>query len=107
MDPTSVNPNVANPDGIVVVLSVIVMAFTILTYMLYERITWLTGSMESHSTLMLRLEALRTSNEGTPIKVIWWDPKIEDWPHEGEHGDEAELKTIYLGIPLDRRKNKS
>ena len=61
-----------------------------------ERMTWLTGALESHSFLQLRLAAKK---EGIPL--VWWDKTIEPWPHKGEHGEPADLETIH-GHPYVR-----
>jgi hypothetical protein len=66
-------------DWLLVILTLVIAALTYLVWKVYERIAWLTGSMESHSDLMLRIEALR-GIEVKPIELVWWDPTIEDVP---------------------------
>jgi hypothetical protein len=66
---------------------------------------WLTGAIETHSDLMLRIEARRGIN-GEPIKLIWWDPTIETIATKKEHGQEIDLTTIYMYLPLEMRKNR-
>jgi hypothetical protein len=67
---------------------------------LNKDLTWFTGSMESHSALMLRLEAKHQN-----VPVIWWDPNTAAPPsHEHQkHGDSAELKEIYLYVDREFR----
>ena len=79
--------------------------FTFLVWKVYELIAWLTGAMETHSDLMLRIEALRGIND-MPIKLVWWDPTIEKIPTKKEHGQEIDLSTIYMYLPLEMRRNK-
>jgi hypothetical protein len=74
----------------------VIIAFLLLflLWRLNRRVTWLTGALESHSTLMLRIEAKR-GIDGKPIKAIWWDPNREKPPFKGTHGVEADLEQIY------------
>lgn len=67
-----------------------------------ERMNWLTGALESHSCLQLRLAAKK---EG--IRVVWWDKNIEPWPHKGEHGEAADLDVIYVGLPPKLRRGSA
>ncbi|MGE0383434.1 MAG: hypothetical protein AB7Q97_01810 [Gammaproteobacteria bacterium] len=85
-------------DCIMILLTAIIAFFTFLVWKVYERIAWLTGAMESHSDIMLRIEAKRGINE-EPIRLVWWDPTIESLPTKQEHGSEIELKTIYCYLP--------
>lgn len=67
---------------------------------LQERMNWLTGSMESHSSLMVRLEAKKQG-----IQAVWWDPTEEDWPLTGPHGANATIEKIRIGMnPRDRKE---
>lgn len=92
-------------NWIMIGLTLIIAFFTYLVWKVYERIAWLTGAMESHSNIMLRIEAKRgISNQ--PIKLVWWDPTIEPPPVKGDHGQEIDLNTIYVYLPLSQRKNK-
>jgi hypothetical protein len=65
-----------------------------------EDIAWFTGSMESHSALMMRLEAKRQN-----VAVCWWDPERADPPsrEHQKHGDSAELREIYLYVDREFR----
>lgn len=92
-------------NWIMIVLTVIVVFFTYLVWKVYERIAWLTGAMETHSDLMLRIEAKRGIN-GHPIKLVWWDPTLEPPPVTREHGKEIDLNTIYMYRPLSQRRNR-
>ena len=88
-----------------VVLTGVITVFTYLVWRVYARIEWLTGAMETHSNLILRLEAKR-GIDGTPIKVLWWDPTIEEPPVKRVHGEEVDLSTIYLYVPLRERRHR-
>ena len=69
-----------------------------------ERLNWFTGALESHSSLMLRIEAARGIN-GKPIEAIWWDPTLEKAPVKREHGKAAQLERIYVFVPMEERQN--
>jgi len=90
---------------LLVVLTAVIAFFTYLVWLVYHRIAWLTGAMESHSALMVRIEAGRAPH-GKPIEVIWWDPTIEPFPFSGAHGQVATLERIYVGIPPQYRRHK-
>jgi hypothetical protein len=90
-------------DVLLIILTAVIAFFTYLVWLVYDRIAWLTGSMESHSALMVRLEAARAAS-GQAIEVIWWDPTIEPFPFTGAHGQLAKLERIYIGIPPKHRK---
>jgi hypothetical protein len=90
----------------ITVIATLVIAFlTFLVWKVYERMAWLTGAMETHSDLMLRIEAQRGIN-GEPIKLVWWDPTIGKTPTKKEHGQRIDLSTIYVYLPLEMRQNK-
>jgi len=93
-------------DWIMIILTLVIAFFTFLVWKVYERIAWLTGAMESHSDIMLRVEAKRGIKDGKEIKLIWWDPTIEKPPIKREHGQEIELDTIYVYLPPEERKEK-
>lgn len=92
-------------DWLMVVLTFVIAIFTILVWRVYQRIAFFTGAMESHSTMMLRIEARKHN-----IPIVWWDPtlqgpSVKSWPpFTGEHGKEAVLNEIYIGIPVENRK---
>jgi len=88
---------------LMVFLTALIALFTFLVWKVYERIAWLTGAMETHSDLMLRIEAKRGIN-GSPIKLIWWDPTIEKPPGKREHRQEVDLDTIYCYLPPGERQ---
>lgn len=94
-------------DWIMVILTLVIAFFTFLVWKVYDRMAWLTGAMESHSDIMLRIEAKRGIKEGEAIKLLWWDPTIEDPPVKREHGKEVDLNTIYVYLPLHHRKKKT
>jgi hypothetical protein len=86
-----------------VFISALLLIISFFAWRISSRVAWLTGAMETHSTMMLRIEAKRGIKE-KPIKLIWWDPSIEPFPFSGEHNTEAELSEIYLGIPPKHRR---
>ena len=90
---------------ITVIFTGFIVIFTYLVWKVYERMAWLTGAMATHSNLMLRIEALRGINH-EPIKLIWWDFSIGDPPRKDEHGQEVDVSTVYIGLPLKKRKNR-
>ena len=92
-------------EWIMVILTIVIAVFTFLVWKVYERMAWLTGAMETHSDLMLRIEA-RRGISGEPIKLLWWDPTIEQIPTKKQHGQEIDLSTIYIYLPLEMRRNK-
>ena len=92
-------------DWLTALLTCVIAILTYLVWKVYERIAWLTGAMESHSDIMLKIEALRGIN-GKQIELIWWDPTIEDVPTVKEHGKLVELDKIYFKLPLNLRRNK-
>jgi hypothetical protein len=79
--------------------------FHLLVWKVYERIAWLTGAMETHSDLMLRIEARRGIKDES-IKLLWWDPTIEKTPTKKEHGQEVDLSTIYIYLPPELRRSQ-
>lgn len=88
-------------NWIMAVFTVVIAIFTYLVWKVYQKIAWLTGAMESHSEINLRLLA-----KAQNVKVINWDPTIELPPSTKEHGKEAILETIYVYLPLKQRKHK-
>jgi hypothetical protein len=93
------------PDWILVFLTFVIACFTFLVWKVYERMAWLTGAMETHSDIMLRIEARRGINN-EPIKLVWWDPTLENIPTQKRHGEEIDLSTIYMFLPLEMRQQK-
>lgn len=75
------------------VATIFIAVFTGLVWQINKRMTWLTGAIESHSTMMLRIEAEKAGKE-----IIWWDPSVQDFPRDGEHEKPCKLDKIYLGI---------
>lgn len=62
--------------------------------------------MQTHSDLMLRIEAKRGIDGQSPIKLIWRDPIIEESPKH-KHGYPVDLSTIRLLMPPEDRQNTS
>jgi hypothetical protein len=92
-------------DVLLILLTAIIAFFTYLVWLVYDRIAWLTGSMESYSATILRIEAARGIS-GRPIEVVWWDPTIEPFPFSGQHDKSDVLSRIYLGVPLRYRRQQ-
>lgn len=99
----NVDPSIT--DWLNVIIAFLLLFLSVLVWRLNRRVAWLTGALESHSTLMLRIEA-RRGIEGRPIRVIWWDPNREKPPFNGAHGVEADLEQIYLYLPPEHRECK-
>jgi hypothetical protein len=93
-------------DWIIAVLTFVIALFTCLVWRAYRRIAWLTGSMETHSDLMLRLQALKGDADGKPIELVWWDPTIADPPGVREHGKPVDMKRIHIFLPPKLRWKK-
>ena len=90
-----------------VILTALIALLAYLTLRVYRRIAWLTGAMESHSTLMLRFEALRAVNsKGEPLKVIWWDPDIPPPGPPPQHGQDASINEIRVYLPPHLRRGR-
>jgi|GEM_PF-3310640 len=87
---------------IATIATVVIAVFTALVWKINRRMEWLTGAMESHSALMLRMEA-----EKKEIEIEWWDPSIEDFPREGKHQEPCKIKKIYVAIQPNLRKYQS
>lgn len=91
-------------DILLVVFTAFIAVFTFLLWLVYKRIEWLTGSMETYTAVMLRIEAARgiPGAPGAPpasVPVIWWDPNVAPFPFTGAHDAPANLERIYLGVP--------
>ena len=79
-----------------------VAVLTALVWKINKQMAWLAGAMESHSAMMLRMEA-----EQRGIELEWWDPSIEAFPREGGHGEPCRIGKIYIGIPPRWRKKQT
>ena len=94
-------------NEVIAIFTVVVAFFTYLVWRVYRRIEWLTGAMESHSALQLRLEAAKlVLPNGQPVRVVWWDPDIESPPVTPEHGKDAQINQVYLYLPPHLRRNR-
>lgn len=73
---------------------------------LQRRANWLSGALESHSEVMLRLKA-----EELGKTVIWWDPTHDGLikqrpPIDRAHAQIARTdEPVYLYVPLEQRRN--
>jgi hypothetical protein len=66
-----------------------------------SRLAWFTGAMESHSEIMLRLEARRQK-----IPTVWWDPTVEAPPFHGvAHGKKCQIAQIRIFLPEHLRQH--
>lgn len=92
-------------NWLMIIITLLVAFISLMAWRTSQLIAWITGAMESHSSIMLRLEAKRGVGE-QPIKVIWWDPTIEAPPISRKHGEEADIKCIYSYVPLKERKSR-
>jgi hypothetical protein len=79
-------------------VEVLTLLIGVLVFLIYERIAWLTGAMESHSSLMVRIEALRDIRNGAKIELKWWDPSIAEFP-TGRRQLFFSLATIKSFVP--------
>lgn len=91
--------------ALTVVLTVAIVVLSYCVWKTYKRIEWLTGSMETHSSLMLQIEAMRGINE-KPIDLVWWDPTIEAPPVDMGHRKAIDLKRIHVFLPPELRQHK-
>ncbi|MGW8246774.1 MAG: hypothetical protein ACWGOV_01580 [Acidiferrobacterales bacterium] len=95
-------------DTLNILLTGALAYFAFQTFLINKRLAWFTGAMESHSELMMRIEAARGIN-GKPIPVIWWNPEPSEeeafhTPHE--HKEEAKITEIKLKVPISQRKQR-
>jgi hypothetical protein len=90
-------------------ISSIIMALCTVAVAVYAYRSWkvskgietYTSMAETHSEMLLKLEAKRNG-----IPIVWWDPTIEAPPVGWKHGKEIELEQIRFYIPKKLRKNK-
>jgi hypothetical protein len=98
------------PDDLVVLLrewrDVIQLAATVAiaffawtSWRVSRQLAWFTGAMETHSDLLMKMEARRQK-----IPMIWWDPTIAPFPSSAEHGKPVRMRKIWSGMPLHRRR---
>ncbi len=90
---------------LMLIVAIFAAIITFFAWRISQRVAWLTGAMESHSSIMLMIEAKRGIN-GQPIKNVWWDPTIETTPGGKEHNKDVELNCIYSYLPLTERKSR-
>lgn len=91
--------------GVVALLTVFIVVLTYLILVSYLKIEWFTGSMETYSQVMLRIEAAKGIN-GQPVKLLWWDPTIAELPVKRVHGQEIDTSTVYIFLPPNKRQKK-
>lgn len=63
-----------------------------------DRLNWLLGAIESHSSIFLRLYA-----EQCGKKVEWYNPPKEAVPFTKQDGDSAAFETVKIYFPLEAR----
>jgi hypothetical protein len=83
-------------NWLLVLLTLVITLFTYLVWKTYERIAWLTGAMETHSELMLRIEAKRGIRDN-PIRHV---PGLKFTPHA--RGGPCHLKLCTHKNPRHR-----
>ena len=83
------------------IFTAIIAICTIMVWRITSGMEWYASAVESHSNLMLRLEA-----EKREVELLWWDPTIEPFPFSGRHKEKAELTRIHVGFPPQHRKNR-
>ncbi len=65
-----------------------------------ETIAALTGAMETHSSLMMQLEAKKQG-----VKLTWWDPTQAPFPNiNAGHRNPIPLDEIFVGMPFHLRQ---
>ncbi len=91
-------------DWLMVGVSAALLWLSVLVWRINKQIAWFTGAMESHSQLMLMLEAGKKEQ----ITLKWWDPYFngpkKEWPTKAQHNEKIEPNEIYIGVPVNRRK---
>ena len=98
--------NVVEVSAVVVALSTFfIFVLTYLIWVSYRKIEWFTGSMETYSQVMLRIEAAKGIN-GQSVKLLWWDPYIAEPPVKWVHGQEIDTSTVYIFLPPNKRQKK-
>lgn len=95
-------------DFMMVVLTALLAFFAFLTWRTYDRIEFLTGAMDSHGTMDIRLQVMKWNIEHPEhkIKLVWWDKTIEALPPYS-HGDLAEVTQVHVMLPLGRRQGQN
>ena len=76
---------------------------------LQVRQVWFTGAMESHSMLMLQIEAARGTwpgySDNKPIEMVWWDADYAEKPVR-RHGDPINLDRLKFFVHPDIRADR-
>jgi hypothetical protein len=94
-----------------IALTALIVVFTFLTWHTYKTIEFLTGAMESHGTIQLRLEILKwnDTHPDNQIKMTWWDRTKADTPTEGAlaHGQPVTMNEVYFMLPLGKREGQA
>ena len=94
-------------EYIIIMFLLIIIVFMYYICKIFNRLNFFVGAMESHSDLMLKIEAKRGINS-KPINVVWFDPTVKHNLNNSKlDGKEVELDTIYAYLPLELRKNKT
>ena len=73
--------------------TIVIAFFTYLVWQINKRMEWLTGAMESHSGMMLRIEAHKRK-----IPMEFWDKSIKPFPRTDKHVEPVKLDKIYIGV---------
>lgn len=88
----------------------VVAFFSVLVWRTYYKIEFLTGSLDSHSTLQLwfKIQEWNAAHPDKKIESVWWDPTAatitEEDPDYPAHGKPMTKGTIRFMLPLHLRK---
>ena len=86
-------------DTLNTISTFVIAFFAILVWIVYKKISDITGAQETHSEMMLKIEAKRCR-----IPAVWWDPTIAAPPVGWKHDKEINLEKVYIYIPKELRK---
>lgn len=85
-----------------VIMAAAIVYFAWASWRVSTRLAWFTGAMESHSDIMMRLEAQKQK-----IPMVWWDPTVEAFPRDGiAHGKPCHIKRLAIGMPEHLRQHE-
>jgi hypothetical protein len=90
-------------DAVLSILTAALCVLAFVTWRVYKLQAWLSGALESHSLLQLRMLA---ADRGIP--TVWWDPSMGDPPSAARrvHGQVDSLETVYLYVPTGLRADR-
>ncbi len=94
------------------IFTFVVAVCSVLVYLAYYRIEWLTGAMESHSDFQrwMKIQEWNAQHPDKSLKAIWWDWSRGEPPfEEGErpvHAAPVARSVIRIGVPIDLRQRR-